>query len=81
MIQEQGCEGAGGPLVNNPAKKADKGGCEQNSDYVANGNQTYRKVCPAAVLKGQSSAATSVQSIISTLISMIVFSTTLPFVF
>jgi len=60
MITAQGCEGAGGPIVNNPAKKAAKGGCEQNSDYVANGNTTYRNVCPGAVLKGQSSSGAAV---------------------
>jgi len=82
MITEQGCEGAGGPVVNNPAKNAAKGGCEQNSDYVANGNTTYRNVCPGAVLKGQSSGSVafpgSIGSILLLLVgSMVVVSTTL----
>jgi len=86
LIQAQGCDGAGGPLVNNPAKKAAHGGCEQNSDYVANGNKTYRKVCPGAVLKGQSSSSTVVvANSVSILVlvgnMMVVVSTTLSLFF
>ena len=75
MLLEQGCEGAGGPVVSNPAKNAAKGGCEQNSDYVASGNKTYRDVCPGAQLDYFSSGNSIISSWNSaSLVGMIVVS-------
>ena len=70
LLMEQGCEGAGGPVVSNPAKDAAFGGCEQNSDYVANGNKTYRDVCP-----GSAAAPSSKPFIVSSRTAVVLVST------
>eukprot|EP00536_Pseudo-nitzschia_multiseries_P000525 jgi/Psemu1/249633/estExt_Genewise1Plus.C_60193 len=67
LISELGCEGAGGPIVSNPVKDTAKGGCEQNSDYVANGNNTYRNECPGPQLKSGGHSTKIRTSIIATI--------------
>ena len=76
LLSSEGCAGAGGPYVDNPAKNAAIGGCEQNPDYVATGNSTYRNVCPGAQLKssGQQSATADGILLVSSMVVISILS-------